>query len=65
MLSLSAKLSSERCKIEHLTEFGLKRHRLLRCKKLDIINQQHFDRLFNAILVESDVHVTSYDGIGS
>ena len=51
LLSLSANLSGERCKIEHLTEFGLKRFRLLRCKKLDIINQQHFHRLFNTVRV--------------
>ena len=54
MLSLSGNLSSERRKVQHLTEYGLQRLRFLNGKKLDIINEQHVDRLFNTTCVRLD-----------
>ena len=54
MLSLSGNLSRERCKVKHFTEYGLKRIGLLLCKKLDVINEQRFDRLFSTVCVFID-----------
>ena len=51
MLFLSGNLISKRCKVKHLTEYGPERPCLLRRKKLDIINEQLFDRLFSTFCV--------------
>ena len=54
MLPFSENLSNERRKVQHVTEYGLQRIRFLNGKKLDIINEQHVDRLFNTICVRLD-----------
>ena len=54
MLPFSGNLSSERGKVQHLIEYGLQRLRFWKRKKMDIIHEQHVDRLCNTVCVRID-----------
>ena len=59
MIPLSGNLSSEGCEVQHLTEVRLERLRLVRRKKLDIIDQQRHVRLFSTfgVCIDQTSHI--------